>query len=86
VRTEIHPLSTVTLTKPEFLAGSASGMAATIAGELRLPRVPGRLPAVVLVHGSGGVGSNIGRWAQELNGAGFGDPWRLSAHSRSHPV
>jgi dienelactone hydrolase len=71
VRTEIHPLSTVTLTEPEFLTGSASGTPATIAGELRLPRVPGRVPAVVLVHGSGGVGSNIGRWAQELNGAGF---------------
>ena len=71
VRTEIHPLSTVTLTEPEFLTGSSSGTPVTIAGELRLPRLPGRLPAVVLVHGSSGVGSNVGRWAQELNSAGF---------------
>jgi dienelactone hydrolase len=44
----------------------------TIAGELRIPK-PGtdRLPAVVFVHGAGGIGFNYGMWAGELNKAGF---------------
>jgi hypothetical protein len=48
------------------------GKPAMIAGELRIPK-PGtdRLPAVVLVHGSGGVGFNSGMWEGELNKAGF---------------
>src|SRR4029077_4178650 len=40
-------------------------------GELRIPR-PGtdRLPAVVLLHGAGGISANIDLWAQELNAIG----------------
>ncbi len=38
-----------------------------IAGELRQPVGDGPFPAVVLVHGSGGVGGNVDRWAVELN-------------------
>ena len=29
------------------------------------------MPAVILVHGSGGVGGNVDRWSQELNGIGL---------------
>src|SRR5207244_10582624 len=29
------------------------------------------LPAVILVHGSGGIGSNVDLWSQELNGIGI---------------
>jgi cephalosporin-C deacetylase-like acetyl esterase len=49
-----------------------SGKPATIAGELRIPK-PGtdRLPAVILVHGSDGVGFNSGMWVSQLNKAGF---------------
>jgi len=70
-RIELHPLQTVTLTGEQFLTGVKDGKPALISGELRIPR-PGaeRLPAVVLVHGSGGVGANVDRWAQELNGIG----------------
>jgi len=70
-RIELHPLQTVTLTGEQFLTGVKDGRPALISGELRIPR-PGaeRLPAVVLVHGSGGVGANVDRWAQELNGIG----------------
>src|ERR1700722_15717309 len=71
-RTEIYPVQTVTLSTADFLLGKKDGKPAMIAGELRIPK-PGtdRLPAVVLVHGSGGVGFNSGMWAAELNKAGF---------------
>jgi dienelactone hydrolase len=71
-RTEVYPLQTVTLSTADFLLGKKDGKPAMIAGELRIPK-PGtdRLPAVVLVHGSGGVGFNSGMWAGELNKAGF---------------
>ena len=71
-RTEIYAVPTVTLSTADFLIGKKDGKPTTIAGELRVPK-PGtdRLPAVVLVHGSGGVGFNIGMWVGELNKAGF---------------
>ena len=53
-RTEVRPIETLTLTDQQFLTGDKSGKAAVIAGELRLPQgAAGRLPAVVLMHGSG---------------------------------
>ena len=70
-RIEVHPFRTVTLTDQQFLTGAKDGPPVVIAGELRLPG-PGtdRLPAVVLVHGSGGVNAKVDRWSQELNGIG----------------
>src|ERR1700686_3182037 len=61
-RTEIYPVQTVTLSTSDFLLGKKDGKPAMIAGELRIPK-PGtdRLPAVVPVHGSGGVGFHSGR-------------------------
>jgi dienelactone hydrolase len=71
-RTEIHSFSSVTLDTSGFLLGKKDGKPVTIAGELRIPK-PGtdRLPAVVMVHGSGGIGFNQGMWMDELNRAGF---------------
>jgi dienelactone hydrolase len=71
-RTEIYAVPTVTLSTADFLLGKKDGKPAMIAGELRIPK-PGtdRLPAVVLVHGSGGVGFNSGMWVDDLNKAGF---------------
>jgi dienelactone hydrolase len=71
-RTEIYPVQTVTLSTADFLLGKKDGKPATISGELRIPK-PGtdRLPAVVLMHGSGGISFNSGMWAGELNKAGF---------------
>jgi dienelactone hydrolase len=70
-RLEIHSFPSMTLTDQEFLTGKKDGKPVTIAGELRLPR-PGndRFPAVVLLHGSGGVKGNILDWEQELNAMG----------------
>jgi dienelactone hydrolase len=71
-RTEVHPVQTITLSTADFLLGKKDGRPVTIAGELRIPK-PGtdRLPAVVFVHGAGGIGFNYGMWAGELNKAGF---------------
>ena len=69
-RIEIHSIETMTLTDQQFLTGDKNGKPAIIGGELRLPPGTGRFPAVILVHGSGGVGANVDRWAQELNGIG----------------
>lgn len=68
---EIYPVESVTLSVDEFLVGKKDGKPVTLAGELRIPR-PGtsRLPAVVLVHGSGGVSGYIADWSQFLNGLG----------------
>ena len=71
-RVEIHPFQSTTMSDHEFLIGQKAGKPVTIAGELRLPK-PGtdRLPAVVFVHGSGGIGGNVDDWAQWLNSIGF---------------
>src|SRR2546423_11310117 len=89
-RTEVHPLQTVTLSTADFLLGKKDGRPVTIAGELRIPK-PGtdRLPAVVFVHGAGGIGFNYGMWAGELNKAGFATfvvdsrAWDYEYHCRS---
>lgn len=71
-RIEIHSLKTMTLTDEQFLTGVKDGKPDVIAGELRIPR-PGkdRLPTIVLVHGSGGIGGNVDGWSQELNKIGI---------------
>jgi dienelactone hydrolase len=70
-RIELPPIQTVTLKTRQILTGDTKGAPATLAGELRIPK-PGsdRLPAVVLIHGSGGVGSNVDAWAKEINSLG----------------
>ncbi|MGZ5103495.1 MAG: dienelactone hydrolase family protein [Usitatibacter sp.] len=70
-RVELHPIRTLTLSDPQFLRGDPSGKAVTIAGELRIAQGEGRLPAVVLLHGSSGVGNNIDGWVRELNAQGI---------------
>ncbi|WP_193399718.1 hypothetical protein [Bradyrhizobium tropiciagri] len=55
-RLEIYPISSVTLKDSDFLAGRTDGQPVTVAGELRIPRAGNdKLPAVVLLHGSGGT-------------------------------
>ncbi len=74
-RVEVAPIRSATLSGQDFLRGDRSaGREAVLAGELRLP--PGstpaeRVPAVVLVHGSGGISGSLDLWARELNAAGL---------------
>jgi len=71
-RIEVQPIQTVTLKTAQILTGDLNGAPTTVAGELRIPK-PGsdRLPAVILIHGSGGVGSNVDAWAKEINALGI---------------
>ncbi len=71
-RIEIHPISSVTQSDQDFLNGKRDGKPVTLAGELRIPDGgKGRLPVVVLVHGSGGVGGNVAEWAGGFNAMGI---------------
>ncbi|GAA0607230.1 dienelactone hydrolase family protein [Craurococcus roseus] len=76
-RIEVIPIRSATLTGEEFLRGGASGREALLAGELRLPATAtgagaaAKVPAVVLVHGSGGISGSIDLWARDLNAAGL---------------
>jgi len=66
-RMEVIPYQSATLTDEEFLSGHGSGKPVTVAGELRLPRGgTERFPAVILLHGSGGVSGYVTDWEQEL--------------------
>ncbi|TYC63111.1 carboxymethylenebutenolidase [Stappia sp. BW2] len=70
VREEIYPFATQTLSDEQFLTG-AEGKAEQIGGILRLPKGKGPFPAVVLMHGSSGIGANIEPWVRQLNARGI---------------
>ncbi|MER2265033.1 dienelactone hydrolase family protein [Methylobacterium oxalidis] len=72
-RFEIHPIQSLTLTDEQFLSGQADGArAVTVAGVLRIAKAgKDRLPTVVLMHGSGGIGGNIAFWERALNARGI---------------
>ena len=73
-RQEVHALPSITLSDAEFLNGKKDGTPVTLSGVLRLPKVGGeKLPAVILLHGSGGLGGTggpIDEWSRELNEIG----------------
>jgi dienelactone hydrolase len=71
-RLEVLPLRGATPSGTDFLRGTR-GAEAQLAGELRLPPGPAttRVPAVVLVHGSGGISGSTDLWARQLNEAGI---------------
>jgi dienelactone hydrolase len=74
-RQEFYSLQSVTLSDADFLNGKKDGVRVILAGVLRLPKLgPEKLPAVVLLHGSGGVGGSggmIDEWSRELNEIGI---------------
>ncbi|AMN41266.1 dienelactone hydrolase family protein [Rhodoplanes sp. Z2-YC6860] len=69
-RTELISINTLTLSDAQFLTGDANAKAVTTTGQLRIANGSGRLPVVVLQHGSGGMGANIEMWAREFNAMG----------------
>src|SRR5713226_8679139 len=69
-RTELHSVDTLTLSDAQFLNGDANGKATATTGQLRIAKGSGRLPLVMLQHGSGGMAANIEMWARELNAMG----------------
>jgi hypothetical protein len=63
-RTELQAIATLTLSDQHFLKGEADGKPTTLTGEFRIAQGSGRLPVVVLMHGSGGMGPNIEMWSK----------------------
>ena len=70
-RTELHAIQTLTLSDAQFLTGDAAATPTTTTGLLRIAQGAGRLPVVVLQHGSGGMGSNIEMWSRVFNAMGI---------------
>ena len=70
-RIELYPIQTLTLSDQQFLKGDSSGTPVIITGQLRIAQGAGRLPVVVLQHGSGGVTANVDVWSRELNELGI---------------
>jgi dienelactone hydrolase len=71
-KTELYVIQTTTLTEKQFLTGTRDGKPASIAAELRLPPSRDeRLPAVILLHGSGGIIPIEEHWSRMLNDMGI---------------
>jgi len=71
-RVEIHTIPTLTLPDRQFLAGDTNGsQPVAVAGELKIAQGIGRLPAVVLMHGSGGISPTMEAWTRQLNSLGI---------------
>src|SRR5260221_4416522 len=72
LRLEMRAVDSVTLSGGQFLTGEEKGgKKVTLGGELRIPGPPGtKVPAVILVHGSGGISGATDALARELKAIG----------------
>jgi dienelactone hydrolase len=70
-RVEIYAIPSLTMSDQQFLTGDANGKPVTVAGEFRIAQGAGRLPVVVLMHGSSGVGSTTEAWVHQFNSMGI---------------
>jgi dienelactone hydrolase len=70
-RVELYPIPTLTLSDQQFLTGATDGRPVTVSGELRIAQGSGRLPVVVLMHGSSGVGPAMESWVHAFNAMGI---------------
>jgi dienelactone hydrolase len=71
-RVEIYAIPSLTLSDQQFLRGDASaGKPVIVAGELRIAQGSGRLPVVVMMHGSGGVSPTTEAWVHQFNAMGI---------------
>jgi dienelactone hydrolase len=70
-RVEIYAIPSLTISDQQFLTGDANGKPVTVAGEFRIAQGTGRLPVVVLMHGSSGVGSSMDPWVHQFNSMGI---------------
>ena len=70
-RIELHALPTQTFTGDAFLKGIDKGQLHLLGAELRIPQgQKAKFPAIVLVHGSGGVSGSMDLWVHALNQGG----------------
>jgi dienelactone hydrolase len=70
-RVELYAIPSLTISDQQFLTGDANGKPVTVAGEFRIAQGAGRLPVVVMMHGSSGVGASIEPWVQHFNAMGI---------------
>jgi dienelactone hydrolase len=70
-RVELYAIPSLTISDQQFLTGDANGTQVTVAGELRIAQGTGRLPVVVLMHGSSGVGATTEAWVHQFNAMGI---------------
>jgi dienelactone hydrolase len=70
-RIEVHAIPSLTISDQQFLTGDTNGKPVTLGGELRIAQGSGRLPVVVLMHGSGGVPPTMEAWVHQLNAIGM---------------
>ena len=71
-RTEIFPIPSLTLSDQQFLSGDvAAGKPVTVAGEFRVAQGSGKMPVVVLMHGSSGVSATTEVWVHAFNAMGI---------------
>ena len=59
---ETIPIQTLTISDEQFLKGDSSGRPTAISGKFRVAPDSGRLPLVILMHGSGGIEENAAVW------------------------
>jgi dienelactone hydrolase len=71
VRVELHAVPSVWITDEQFLTGNDKGKPINVGAELRIAQGKGKLPLVVLMHGSSGIGGNVPFWVRELNAMGI---------------
>jgi dienelactone hydrolase len=68
---EAIPIQTLTISDQQFLSGDAAGKPTIIAGTLRIAQGSGRLPLVILMHGSGGFEVNAELWQRQFGSLGI---------------
>jgi dienelactone hydrolase len=70
-RGELHSIKSLTISDGQFLKGDNNGKPEVVSGYLRIAQGSGRLPVVVLLHGSSGMGPNTDVWTKEFNEMGI---------------
>jgi len=72
-RSEIYSIPSLNITDQQFLIGDKNGKEVTIGGVLRFPPKPisQKLPVIILIHGSSGMGANIDYWSNHFLAEGY---------------
>jgi dienelactone hydrolase len=70
-RVEIYAIPSLTISDQQFLSGDKNGKEVTVAGEFRVAQGSGKLPVVVMMHGSSGVSSTTEAWVHQFNAMGI---------------
>lgn len=68
---ETIPIQTLTISDEQFLKGDAAGGSTSISGTLKVVQGSGRLPLVILLHGSGGIEENAAVWESLFASSGI---------------